>query len=64
MDSFGLYIYLGSCYSVLSAITTLKRDTSKIADGDFSTRIALNTKDEISFISKQLIKWLDHYKFT
>lgn len=52
----GLYIFLGSYYSVQRAISSLKTDTSKIANGDFSSRVKLKTKDELSHIAEAINK--------
>jgi len=46
----GLYMFLGSYYSVHRAIRSLKKGTTRMEDGDLSTRIKLSTKDELSLV--------------
>lgn len=53
---FTLYAYLGSYFSLRLSIETLNVETAKIADGNFASRVHLNSNDELSHISEAINK--------
>lgn len=52
----GLLLFLGSYLSVNKSISLLKAGSQQIADGDFATRLALTTKDELSIVGESINK--------
>ncbi|OOM81638.1 HAMP domain-containing sensor histidine kinase [Clostridium sp. BL-8] len=56
------YLYIAFTMSIINSIKKLKIATSKVLEGDLSTKVYINTNDEINEIGEMLNKMIESFR--